>query len=214
MREIKALAGVGMGIIASTGAIMMLGAGPFLLVPLNLFGAYILLVSKVNYSLFMEREKTEAYFTNSRLINVNHSQKEVLVPVIAHEYTHHLQAEAGFNGEPLLQSFKEGHARGVELIVANGIYSRTGKAQYLVKPVERSTADLMASYALCSARLHIAPSKAIFKAYGSIESEEHLLMASIGEPTAYAIGHGAFTAKSKISGKDAYKDALSGALEF
>ncbi|PIN68936.1 hypothetical protein COV93_07385 [Candidatus Woesearchaeota archaeon CG11_big_fil_rev_8_21_14_0_20_43_8] len=156
------------------------------------------------------QELSSVAWYSSNMITIKPTALEHLVPIIAHEYTHHIQYEifGDIHGESW-KAFKEGHARALVRHFSNAIARDECSEEYCYKMQNRTVNTLLEAYRhLCSTNGHTA-SRALL----SIPTEKQIIPL-LGRTIDKAIGLGLFLIIEQDKGQEMYRDMLQGTFEF
>jgi len=135
-----------------------------------------------------------------------------LIPIIGHEYTHHVQKKLGFQKGIDHKIFKEGHARGVERYLSERYRKIEDNEAFMYGICSTTVEELKTAYELVSRRLETPIRTDIFK----IETPNCGWKGDISSPTPpyHAMGNVLFLIYETRYGKNIYKDVIHGKFKF
>ena len=159
----------------------------------------------VSYKLFLHFLRTPCFVSDRRLggptivVHPFTSQKQ-LIPMIAHEYAHHLQYESSF---PNVRSLKEGHARGIEKEISTSSSTEHTDASRFFHRYPRYLSELKSGYLFASKSASSLPCPEILALPFCVRRKE-----------IYALGVTAFAVAQERHGVEIYRKALKGDFSF
>lgn len=156
------------------------------------------------------REHSNSCYDVNNIIKINEKKEVNLVGVIAHEYTHHLQHSLTDLIKNKRNPIVEGHARGVEEIIANNFAQRYDNFAYMFDPLSRTTKELKHAYSSICKKKRINPKKSLINL--PISEPKGLLCGSRGYH--YSIGFAAMSIAETQQGKKIYRDILKNDSSF
>ncbi len=129
-----------------------------------------------------------------------------LIPLFAHEYSHHVQHEKGFLQDGC-SAFLEGHARGIGRHLSQEYGKKEGNEAFLFWELDRNVSGLKSTYPWMCRIVGKYPVKNLLE----IETESYI---NDSNPSAHALGNTFFSIYETLYGKDIYKDVINGRFEF
>lgn len=136
------------------------------------------------------------YWYDKKEIATTRTARESLVPVLAHEYTHHATYSLVKRGEYLFNAFDEGLAMGTEDHIAKIYSEKEGNKTFEHYTFLINLEELAMVY------------KWLCQKLGKNINEKIVKKTNINELDQYRIGNAYFTIESAKKGKTVYKDAL------
>lgn len=157
------------------------------------------------------------YRPRSRNIVVQPYKRAILIPILVHEYTHCVQHFAGI---PLtMQSLLEGHARGVEKLIASEYAEKENNQAFLYWTFNRIVDELRKLYKHLCKTFRKEPQQKIFEIktfydplglWGKIKAGWGALI----NHDEYPLGTAFVTLHEHAFGKDIYRDILHGKYDL
>lgn len=174
--------------------------------PANAFFGIILLQNAFFLHIIERGGSRYNLLTRSIIMSPLHKYRADVIPVVGHEYAHHVQRRK--LSLPLLPKrsyFDEGHARGVQRFIANSYRNKENNEAFMYDYLDLSVAELRVTYQWMCKKLEIAPSKSLLK----IETATRYR-----KQTGHSIGNTLFLLYETRLGKGIYKDLIDGSFEF
>ena len=158
------------------------------------------------------RVDSSGYFPTRESIRIKKEKRANLIPVLAHEYTHHIQCKKNF-GFKEENVFIEGHARGVQRYIAETYRERENNDAFLYENLGIDVMEIKNCYIWASKKLKEPLKKSLLKIntlpypYGWVCMRE-------GKPTEHAIGNALFSIYEKEYGNKIYREMIHGNFQF
>lgn len=201
--------------LGSMSTLLLYGLGAFYMVegffsfpysPIDTFLGLILL----QQAFFIHTiEKTTSRYdplTKSITMSPLHKYRADVIPVVGHEYAHHVQRKRlSLPVFPKRSYFEEGHARGVQRFIANRYRDKENNEAFMYNYLDLSVAELKATYKWMCKKLEVGPSKSLLK----VETE-----ARHKKQSGHSIGNTLFLLYETRLGNGVYKDLIDGSFEF
>ncbi len=153
------------------------------------------------------------YFSPTREIILKKEKRTLLIPAIAHEYTHFLQHQ-----EDCLSLryslFIEGHARGVENYIAQFYRDMEDNEAFLYRTLDIRVGELKSAYRWMCKSLGQKPNKNLLKIRTRRDHEEWLNKVMSGVPSPSALGNTLFSLYKLQYGNSIYKKLIKGDFFF
>lgn len=155
--------------------------------------SFLDICSVINPNILLSQSYNDEYDQDTTTIRLNNSKKKILIPSLAHEYTHHICYVKGIDKS--FSFFEEGIARGIEREIARQFTSEEKDCTYLYEITEEDAAELCKTHLwLCD--IHDKkPKKSLLK----FNPEEEFLFT-------YCIGNSYFLIDEIEKGKETYKN--------
>jgi len=160
--------------------------------------------SKANYS---------AYFPYEEFVRIKKEKRELLIPDLAHEYTHHIQLEKNLGGKKT-NIFLEGHARGVQRYISEIYREKENNDTFMQKILDYDVGEIKSSYTWASEKLKIPLNKNLLKIKTSRDEDEREHNKERGMPTEHAVGNALFLTYEKEYGNKIYREMIHENFQF
>src|SRR3989344_2202115 len=156
-----------------------------------------------------ENEESSSYWDNH--ISLKVEEKTMLIPTLAHEYTHHVQEEKGipyYNG---FECFCEGQARSVQKQVGIKYFILENNPAFLLNSLEDNLSEYKAVYFWLMAKLRKTPNVNLFLATSIYENQGDIdYFKEHNKPATHALGNVFFSLLESREGTEIHKAILQG----
>lgn len=153
---------------------------------------------------------------SSDRVNLERVPRTELIPVAAHEYTHHIQKEKGLSTiiskKPTI--FKEGHARGIERQISENYAQREDNEAFTYDLLNENVGEFKSAYIWMCEKLSYKPIKSLLKTKTNRDDDESTNHLIFSEPTSHAIGNALFSIYEASQGKEIYNQMIHGDFKF
>ena len=139
-----------------------------------------------------------------------YKKRSASIPLLAHEYAHHIQNVKGMVRREL-NVFGEGHARGVQRHVSNVYAEREDNEAYLLDIVDKNCGELKGVYEWMCPKFGVTLRRSLLTTQTSgVDGIIFLLL--YGEPSFHARGNAFFYMLERERGSQIYGEAVRGEL--
>jgi hypothetical protein len=176
-------------------------------------GAVLRIYPVLKYELGINYESANEYDPlNERIMTTKHKRAHQL-SILAHEYAHHVQARKNmFAKRGDYNSFKEGHARGVERHVALEYFSKESNPAFAYEFMNNHhLPEMKIMYSWLAKKQSLPVNESLLKTRKSYGKTRMLLESQ--KPTAHSIGNAFFYTQEMIQGKGIYRDVIRGEFQ-
>lgn len=136
------------------------------------------------------------YEPNEESITVTRTRRTLLIPLIAHEYAHHVENMLSTTQFPELNSFREGLSLGAEKHIARIYKEKEDNDSFEFNDLNYSISTLTNAYS------HMC------KKFGRLPNKNLILDRKVRELDKYCIGNTYFRIEAESRGETVYRDAL------
>jgi len=152
----------------------------------------------------MEKLITEShYHPAADLIIMEKSKKAITIPILAHEYTHHVQDQIWVGADYEDTSiFMEGQAIGVQRHISNLYRKKEDNEAFMYHISKRNVYEFRSSYKAMCKKLKIEPKKSLLDEKKFIFSSPHMF------------GNSLFSIYEAEKGPGIYKEMINGDFKF
>jgi len=165
--------------------------------PLLMYGITAAIASGMTLKHAMQLSKAPEYISLEKRIKLPKLPRTDAMPIIAHEYAHHLQGELIHPSKITqydLKAMLEGMSRGAERHISHRLREKEDNDLFLCGITKNTVQELKDTYANLCRRLNSTPNETLAKGAGRLS--EH------------SIGNAYFCIEEAKNGKGVYRDAL------
>lgn len=156
------------------------------------------------------KEEGSYYLDFEERIRVIKDKLTIIIPQMAHEYTHHVQNKLWGDSrlESSLKIFEEGYARGVQRYVS-GLYAKSEDNEaFLYDSLEYDVAELKSVYKKLCRKLEEKIEPLFYSIQSSKDDQEQRYRKEFKRTSPLAIGNTFFMLLERKHGTSIYKDIL------
>lgn len=149
--------------------------------------------------------KIPKYDHHKSRIVVEKTAREKLIPIIAHEYTHHIQRRRGIN-KMKWSVFMEGHARGVQRKISQNFMEREDNEAFMYNTLDITLDEFKKAYEFMCEELGIPANKNLVKTKTGRYRKREI--------NSYDIGNALFSILKEKHGDGIYRKMIHGNFSF
>jgi len=149
------------------------------------------------------------YFVKHEVVQLKKEKSVNLIPVIAHEYTHHIQFKKDFVAKED-SMFMEGHARGVQRYIAKTYREKEDNDAFLYDILNWDVGEIKSAYIWACKKIKNPIRKSLLRIGTSRDIDEKICRITERNPTEHALGNAFFSIYENDFGDQIYKEMIHG----
>jgi hypothetical protein len=151
--------------------------------------------------------KCPKYNAKTKKIILQKTSREKLIPIIAHEYAHHIQRRRGIN-KTKWSIFTEGHARGVQRKISKIFSERENNEAFIYQISEMDMGEYKKAYRFMCEELGITANESLMRTKTRLDRYRNK------EINSHQIGNSLFSILEEKHGDGIYKKMIHGNFNF